>query len=103
VSNPATNISHRAFLLARPLAVLYQPLNLLRGLPLSAKLLKNGTLKIYKDFPHGMPTTKADTINSDLLEFIRKPQQTSKQPEFQNRPQNVMFTSGLPAASKIQR
>jgi non-heme chloroperoxidase len=35
--------------------------------PLSAKLLKNGTLKTYKDFPHGMPTTKADTINSDLL------------------------------------
>ena len=25
--------------------------------PLSAKLLKNGTLKTYKDFPHGMPTT----------------------------------------------
>ena len=28
--------------------------------PLSAKLLKNGTLKTYKDFPHGMPTTQAD-------------------------------------------
>ncbi len=27
--------------------------------PLSAKLLKNGTLKTYKDFPHGMPTTPA--------------------------------------------
>ena len=25
--------------------------------PLSAKLLKNGTLKTYKGFPHGMPTT----------------------------------------------
>src|SRR5438132_10325880 len=25
--------------------------------PLSAKLLKNGTLKTYKDFPHGMPST----------------------------------------------
>jgi fermentation-respiration switch protein FrsA (DUF1100 family) len=24
--------------------------------PLSAKLLKNGTLKAYKGFPHGMPT-----------------------------------------------
>src|SRR6185369_1354554 len=32
--------------------------------PLSAKLLKNGTLKTYKDFPHGMPTTQADTINA---------------------------------------
>jgi non-heme chloroperoxidase len=39
--------------------------------PLSAKLLKHGTLKTYKDFPHGMPTTHADTINSDLLAFIK--------------------------------
>jgi non-heme chloroperoxidase len=39
--------------------------------PLSAKLLKNGTLKNYKGFPHGMPTTEAETINSDLLEFIK--------------------------------
>jgi non-heme chloroperoxidase len=38
--------------------------------PLSAKLLKNGTLKTYKDFPHGMPTTQADTINADLLAFF---------------------------------
>ena len=29
--------------------------------PLSAKLLKNGTLKTYKGFPHGMPTTHAET------------------------------------------
>ena len=39
--------------------------------PLSAKLLKNGTLKTYKGFPHGMPTTEAATINADLLEFLR--------------------------------
>ncbi len=38
--------------------------------PQSAKLLKSGTLKTYKGFPHGMPTTEADTINSDLLAFI---------------------------------
>jgi non-heme chloroperoxidase len=38
--------------------------------PLSAKLLKNGTLKTYKGFPHGMCTTEADTINADLLAFI---------------------------------
>jgi non-heme chloroperoxidase len=38
--------------------------------PLSAKLLKHGTLKTYKDFPHGMITTQADTINADLLAFI---------------------------------
>jgi non-heme chloroperoxidase len=39
--------------------------------PLSAKLLPNGTLKSYPGFPHGMPTTEADTINADLLAFIR--------------------------------
>lgn len=39
--------------------------------PLSAKLLKNGTLKTYKGFPHGMPTTHADVINADLLAFIK--------------------------------
>jgi non-heme chloroperoxidase len=39
--------------------------------PLSAKLLKNGVLKTYKGFPHGMPTTEAETINADLLAFIK--------------------------------
>jgi non-heme chloroperoxidase len=39
--------------------------------PLSAKLLKNGTLKTYKDYPHGMITTHADVINADLLAFIQ--------------------------------
>jgi non-heme chloroperoxidase len=39
--------------------------------PLSAKLLKNGILKTYKGFPHGMPTTEAATINADLLAFIK--------------------------------
>jgi non-heme chloroperoxidase len=39
--------------------------------PLSAKLLKNGTLKTYKGFPHGMPTTEAATINADLLAFTK--------------------------------
>ena len=38
---------------------------------LQAKLLKHGTLKIYPGFPHGMMTTNADAINSDLLAFIR--------------------------------
>ena len=38
---------------------------------LSAKLVKNGTLKVYKGFPHGMCTTHADIINPDLLAFIR--------------------------------
>jgi non-heme chloroperoxidase len=39
--------------------------------PLSAKLLKHSTFKSYKGFPHGMPTTHADTINADLLAFIK--------------------------------
>ena len=39
--------------------------------PLSAKLLRNGTLKTYKSFPHGMPTTEAATINADLLAFFK--------------------------------
>lgn len=39
--------------------------------PLTAKLVKNSTLKVYKGFPHGMCTTEAATINADLLAFIR--------------------------------
>ena len=39
--------------------------------PLSAKLLKNGILKTYPGFPHGMATTHADIINRDILAFIR--------------------------------
>ena len=38
---------------------------------LSIKLLKNGTLKVYPGYPHGMLTTHADVINPDLLAFIR--------------------------------
>jgi non-heme chloroperoxidase len=38
---------------------------------LSAKILKNATLKIYPGFPHGMPTAHADAINADLLAFIK--------------------------------
>lgn len=39
--------------------------------PLSARLLKNSTLKIYRNFPHGMCTTHADVVNPDLLAFIK--------------------------------
>jgi len=39
--------------------------------PLSAKLLRNGRLKTYPGFPHGMPTTHAQVINEDLLAFIK--------------------------------
>jgi non-heme chloroperoxidase len=39
---------------------------------LSAKLVKNSTLKVYPGGPHGMCTTLADTVNADLLEFLKK-------------------------------
>ncbi|MEZ2410636.1 alpha/beta fold hydrolase [Bosea sp. RCC_152_1] len=38
---------------------------------LSVKLLKNGTLKLYPGYPHGMLTTHADVINQDLLAFVK--------------------------------
>lgn len=34
------------------------------------KLLKNGQLKVYPGYPHGMATVNADVINADLLAFI---------------------------------
>ncbi len=40
--------------------------------PLSAKLLRDGTLKTYAGLPHGMCTTNPDIINADLLEFVRR-------------------------------
>jgi non-heme chloroperoxidase len=39
--------------------------------PLSAKLLKKGTLKTYEGYPHGMPTTHADIVNADLMAFFQ--------------------------------
>ncbi|AGA08945.1 alpha/beta hydrolase [Sinorhizobium meliloti] len=39
--------------------------------PLSAELLRHGTLKAYDNFPHGMCTTHADMVNADLLAFIK--------------------------------
>ena len=39
--------------------------------PLSVELVQKGTLKTYEGFPHGLPTTQADTINADLLAFVR--------------------------------
>src|SRR6202142_3737863 len=39
---------------------------------LSAKLIKNSTLKLYPGAPHGMCTTLADKVNADLLEFLKK-------------------------------
>jgi len=38
--------------------------------PLSAKLLKNGTLKTYEGYPHGMLATHPEGLNADILAFI---------------------------------
>jgi non-heme chloroperoxidase len=37
---------------------------------LSAKIVKNATLKVYAGAPHGLATTHADQLNADLLAFI---------------------------------
>ena len=39
--------------------------------PLSAKLLKKGTLKSYPGFPHGMCTTHPEVINPAILAFLK--------------------------------
>jgi non-heme chloroperoxidase len=44
---------------------------------LSAKIIKNAVLKVYPGYPHGMPQTHKDEINTDLLEFIQLPTQSS--------------------------
>ena len=38
---------------------------------LSAKLVKNAQLKIYKGAPHGLCSTRKDQVNADLLAFIK--------------------------------
>ncbi|KAB2589661.1 alpha/beta fold hydrolase [Streptomyces arboris] len=40
--------------------------------PLSVELLKNGRLKSYDSFPHGMLTTRPEVLNPDLLAFIKE-------------------------------
>jgi non-heme chloroperoxidase len=39
--------------------------------PRAVELVQDGTLKTYPGYPHGMPTTHADTINADLLTFLQ--------------------------------
>jgi non-heme chloroperoxidase len=38
--------------------------------PLSAKLVKNGTLKTFEKLPHGICTTHADLVTAELLAFV---------------------------------
>ena len=41
------------------------------SVPRAVDLLKNGALKSYPGYPHGMLTTHADVLNPDLLAFIQ--------------------------------
>jgi non-heme chloroperoxidase len=38
---------------------------------MSAKIVKDATLKVYPGFPHGMCTTNPEQINADLLAFFK--------------------------------
>jgi len=40
---------------------------------LAAKLIPNAILKVYPGAPHGLPTTRKDQLNQDLLDFLRAP------------------------------
>ncbi|POR40292.1 alpha/beta hydrolase [Methylobacterium sp. V23] len=37
----------------------------------SIKLLRNGTIKTYPGYPHGMLTVNAEVLNADLLAFVK--------------------------------
>ena len=53
--------------------------------PLAVKLLRNGTLKTYKDLPHGCAQTHPDLINADILNFIegRAVAEAAEQPKIE--------------------
>jgi non-heme chloroperoxidase len=42
----------------------------IRG-PLSAKLVKHATFKVYPGRPHGVCQTEPDMVNRDLLAFVK--------------------------------
>ena len=42
------------------------------SVPRAVDLLRDGALKTYPGYPHGMLTTRADVLNPDLLAFIRR-------------------------------
>jgi non-heme chloroperoxidase len=44
---------------------------------MTAKIVKNATLKVYPGFPHGMPTTNAAEINADMLAFFKRSAQVA--------------------------
>ena len=48
--------------------------------PLTVKLLRNGTLKTYKDLPHGLCQTHPEIVNADILAFLRGEEVKADQP-----------------------
>ena len=38
---------------------------------LAAKLVENGTLKVYAGAPHGLATTHKEHLNANLLAFLK--------------------------------
>jgi pimeloyl-ACP methyl ester carboxylesterase len=48
-----------------------QPVVFSHGGRLSAKIIKNATLKVYPGAPHGTGSTHKDQVNADLLAFIK--------------------------------
>jgi non-heme chloroperoxidase len=44
---------------------------------MSAKIVKNATLKVYPGYPHGMFTTHADEINAEMLSFFERRKQAA--------------------------
>ena len=44
---------------------------------LAVKLVKNGTLKVYKGAPHGLCTTHKEQVNEDLLAFFKAAERTA--------------------------
>jgi non-heme chloroperoxidase len=57
--------------------------------PLSAKLLRKGTLKTYEDLPHGCLSTHPEILNPEILAFIRGERATAETVQAQATPQPV--------------
>ena len=47
---------------------------------LSSKLVPNAQLKVYKGFPHGLAQIHADQFNADVLEFIKREEESARPP-----------------------
>jgi non-heme chloroperoxidase len=71
----ATNFTEDLKKIAQPSLVMHGEDDQSDPMEITAKLavkpLKNGTLKTYPGYPHGMATAHPDVINTDILAFVR--------------------------------